>query len=76
MVMEREFGSAQMRRFLRCELDMYLSGRGGELVEELPLELVERQPYIHYRKGSLVLYALKDAIGEERLNRALRRYVE
>ena len=50
-----------MRRFLKYELDRYLRGRGGELIEELPLLLVENQPYIHYRKGSLVMYALQDA---------------
>ena len=76
MVMEKEYGQAKMRRFLKYELDRYLGGRGGELVEELPLELVEDQPYVHYSKGSLVLYALADQIGEAVLNRALRRYIE
>ncbi|MEM9597842.1 MAG: hypothetical protein AAGD06_26480, partial [Acidobacteriota bacterium] len=32
--------------------------------------------YIHYRKGSLVMYALRDYLGEETLNRAIRAYVE
>ena len=32
---------------------------------------VENQQYIHYRKGSLVFYALREEIGEENLNRAL-----
>ena len=73
--MQKEYGPETMRRFLRHELDRYLSGRGGELVEEVPLELVENQPYIHYSKGSLTLYALQDAIGEARLNEALRRYI-
>ena len=75
MVLQREYGPEKIRRFMRHELDRYLSGRGGELIEELPLELVEDQAYIHYSKGSLVLYALQDAIGEARLNEALRRYV-
>ena len=75
MVMQQEYGADKMRRFLRYELDRYLSGRGGELVEEVPLELVEDQGYIHYSKGSLALYALQDAIGEARLNEALRGYV-
>ncbi|MEJ2133057.1 MAG: M1 family aminopeptidase, partial [Gammaproteobacteria bacterium] len=44
MVMEKEYGRSQMRRFLRYELDRYLSDRGGELIEELPLKLVENQP--------------------------------
>jgi len=38
--------------------------------------LVENQPYIHYNKVSLVMYALRDYIGEEAFNAALRKYVE
>ena len=76
MIMEREYGREQMRRFLKYELDSYLSQRGGELIEELPLLRVENQGYIHYRKGSLVMYALRDYVGEDALNAALRRYVE
>jgi ABC-type transport system involved in multi-copper enzyme maturation permease subunit len=75
MVMEDEYGPELMRRFLRYELDSYLRGRGGELIEELPLKRVEFQPYIHYRKGSLAMYALKDYVGEDTLNSALARYV-
>jgi ABC-2 type transport system permease protein len=75
MVMEEAFGEEKMRRFLKYELDRYLQGRGGELIEELPLKLVENQPYIHYRKGSLAMYALKDAIGEDRVNLALRNFI-
>jgi aminopeptidase N len=37
--------------------------------------LVENQQYIHYRKGSLVMYALRDYIGEERVNRALAKFL-
>jgi len=75
MVMEKEYGRHQMRRFLRYELDRYLSSRGGERIEELPLFRVENQAYIHYRKGSLVFYRLRDEIGEEALNRALKRFL-
>jgi len=75
MVMEEEYGREKMRRFLKYELDNYLRSRGGELLEELPLLRVENQGYIHYRKGSLVMYALRDALGEEALNGALKRYV-
>ncbi|HYI11086.1 MAG TPA: M1 family aminopeptidase [Thermoanaerobaculia bacterium] len=75
MVMEKEYGREKMQKFLRYELDRYLSGRGGELVAEMPLSLVENQNYIHYRKGSLVMYALRDYIGEEAVNRALAKFV-
>ncbi|PRC93245.1 ABC transporter permease/M1 family aminopeptidase [Solimicrobium silvestre] len=76
MVMEKEYGREKMRRFLRQELDTYLQGRGGEKIEELPLNRVENQPYIHYRKGALIFYRLRDEIGEEPLNRALKRYLQ
>jgi hypothetical protein len=72
MVMEKEFGPANMRRFLEYELNSYLTGRGVERRKEVPLELVENQPYIHYSKGSLVSYAMRDYIGEDRMNRAIR----
>ncbi len=75
MVMEEAFGEEKMRRFLKYELDTYLQRRGGELIEELPIYKVENQGYIHYRKGSLVMYALKDAIGEEKVNHALRNMI-
>ncbi len=74
MVMKRRVGDAKMQRFLRYELDRYLIGRGTEQKKELPLARVENQPYIHYRKGSLVMYALQDYLGEENLNRAIRAF--
>ncbi len=71
LVMERMYGREQMRKFLKYELDRYLRQRGGEAVEELPLARVENQPYIHYQKGSLVMYWLKEVVGEDKVNRAL-----
>ncbi len=76
MVMEARYGKETMKRFLEFELDRYLRDRGGESIEELPLVLVENQPYIHYRKGSVVLYALQDYIGADAVNRALARFIK
>ncbi len=75
MLMEREYGPHMMRRFLKYELDNYLSSRGGEAIEELPLYRVENQGYIHYRKGSIVMYALKDYMGIDAVNAALTQLV-
>jgi hypothetical protein len=75
-VMEKRYGTSHAQKFLRYELDRYLQGRSGEKKKELPLMLVEGQPYIHYNKGSLVFYALRDYIGEDSLNVALRRYLK
>ena len=76
MVMENMFGPAEVRRFLEFELDQYLDGRSREQVAEMPLVLVENQPYIHYHRGALIMYALKDYVGEDAINRALRRFLE
>lgn len=76
LVMEEIYGPDQVRRFLRFELDNYLRSRGGEAVEELPLMRVENQGYIHYRKGGVVMYFLRNEIGEERVNRAMQRMLQ
>jgi len=77
MVMEHEYGRDMMRKFLRYEMDRYLSSRGKERQKERPLLTVEaQQGYVHYRKGSLALYYLKEMIGEEAVNRALRKLVQ
>ncbi len=76
MVMEKEYGRDNMRQFLKYELDRYLSSRGSERLEEQPLYRVENQQYIHYQKGSLVFYRLRDEMGEEKLNRAIRRFLD
>jgi ABC-2 type transport system permease protein len=75
MVMERKYGPEKMRHMLKYELDEYLHGRGREVLEEMPLMLVEDQHYIHYNKGCMVMYALKDYIGEERVNLGLSKYL-
>jgi aminopeptidase N len=73
LVMEHLYGRDQVRRFLRYELDNYLRSRGGEAVEELPLARVENQGYIHYRKGGVTMYFLANEVGEDVVNRSLRR---
>lgn len=76
MVMEHEYGKAKMKQFLKYELDAYLRGRSDETKAEQPIMYNENQGYIHYNKGSLVMYALKDYIGEQALNAAISQYVK
>jgi aminopeptidase N/ABC-type transport system involved in multi-copper enzyme maturation permease subunit len=73
LVMEKLYGREHIRKFLKNELDRYLRSRGTEVVEELPLERVEDQPYIHYRKGAVAMYWLKEVVGEEPVDRALQK---
>ena len=75
MVLRHHNGPSTMQRFLKFDMNRYLQGRAFEQQKEVPLALVENQQYIHYRKGSVVMYALQDMMGEETLNGALKKYV-
>ncbi len=66
----------KMREFLKYDHDRYLRGRSGETQKELPLYKVENQTYIHYGKGSVILYALQEYIGEEKVNKAMKGFLE
>ncbi len=76
LVMEKMVGKEQVRRFLKYELDRYLRARGAELIEELPLARVENQGYIHYQKGTLAMFWLREVVGEAVVNRALQRLLQ
>ncbi|MBF9220500.1 ABC transporter permease/M1 family aminopeptidase [Hymenobacter ruricola] len=76
MTAKHEFTPAKMQQFMRRELDNYLRGRRQERKKEQPLMLCESQPYIHYYKGGMVFYALQDYIGEDKLNGALRAFLD
>lgn len=77
MVMEKEFGRDTMRKFLKYEMDSYLQARGREMLKERPLMKVgAQQGYVHYRKGSVVMYYLKEMIGEDKVNAALKSLVD
>ncbi|MDT9598835.1 ABC transporter permease/M1 family aminopeptidase [Sphingosinicella rhizophila] len=72
MVMEKRYGEAMIRRFLKRGMEGYLGARGKENVAEPPLERVQEQAYVRYQKGGNVMYLLKDRMGEAAVNRALQ----
>ena len=74
-VMEHRYGEEHMHKFLSHELDGYLRGRTGETRKEPPLALVQREQYVWYQKGSMILYALADYIGEDKVNLALHNFL-
>lgn len=76
MVMEKKYGPEKLRKFLKYELDRYLRGRTSEILEEMPLMRAEDQAYIHYRKGSVAMMSVRDRLGEERMNSALKTFLE
>lgn len=76
MVMEKEYGKQHMRKFLKYEGDKYQDARGSEALGETPLLTVENQGYIHYNKASVVLYGLRNFLGEDTINKAFRSLVD
>lgn len=76
MVMKNQLkDDIKMKQFLKYDFDRYLGGRSRENRAEQPLYKVENQSYIHYGKGSVVLYALQDYLGEDKVNAALRDFL-
>jgi ABC-2 type transport system permease protein len=75
LVLDKRYGRGQVRRSLQFELDRYLAGRAGDEKAEVPLTRVTDQAYLYYGKGAIVMNALKQLLGAETLNRALRSFV-
>ena len=76
MVMKHHVPPESIKNFMRRELDRYLFGRAQERNEERPLLRVTfNQMYIHYAKGAMVMYALQDYIGEDKVSQALAAFV-
>ncbi len=76
MVLKHEYGEEAMQKFLKYSLDSYLSGRANESKFEETLLENDTRAYVWYRKGSLILYALQDYIGEARLNQAFSKFLK
>lgn len=77
MVMKNDLkDDLRMKQFLKYDFNRYLGGRSSETRKETPLYKVQNQGYIHYGKGSLILYALQDYIGEDSVNQAMQEFLE
>ena len=77
MVEKEEKGIKTARQSAKHRLKAYLEGRNRDRQEESPLMYAyPHQNYIHYPKGALVLYAMSDYIGEQKLNQTIKKYVE
>jgi len=76
MVFKEHPNPVLLRRILSYTHHNYLLSRGWEREEELPLIFTEDQGYISYYKGALVMFALQDIIGSEKMSLALRSYLD
>jgi ABC-2 type transport system permease protein len=70
MVMEHTYGRENVKRFFDYEMD-----RIRMTTPLLPLLRVRDQSGVYYNKGAVAMYTLKEYVGEERVNAALRSYL-
>lgn len=75
MVTEKTLGRAEARRVYDYQMERYLTGR-GEYGRDVPLLQVNDMQYVSYGKGAVALYTLRERIGEQAVNGALRRFLE
>jgi hypothetical protein len=76
MVLKQRYGEAVMPKFLKYELNSYLTGRAGESKFEKTLLDNDTQAYVWYRKGANIMYTLQDYLGEDSLNLAFQRFLQ
>ncbi|MCR9287769.1 M1 family aminopeptidase [Saprospiraceae bacterium] len=70
-------GKKEVRKYIKHEMDHYLQKRAREWGTEQPLMYTHPdQNYIHYPKGTVTFYALKEYLGQEKLNQAIGKFVK
>jgi ABC-2 type transport system permease protein len=75
LVTEKVLGPAEARRVYDYQMNRYLQKR-GETGKDAPLLEVDDHPHVSYGKGAVALYTLREQIGTEAVNGALRRFLE
>lgn len=76
VVLERLYGKAMVRKLSDYTARRYFAGRSYARSSEPPLYLTERQSYLGYSKGYMILYALKELLGEDTINQALQNVLQ
>lgn len=71
MLLGKRYGEMSLRKYLKFDNNLYFVYSYMD-DEEKPLARAYDQPYIYYQKGGLVMYALKEMMGEAQLNAALK----
>ena len=74
MVLETAYGAEMARDFYDYNMNKYLSGRSVYTNREVPLLDVVGQPYVYYFKGAVAMYTLRERLGADVVNGALRRF--
>lgn len=71
-MLEKKYGKTGLNKYLLSELNFYLGLKGYSGEKEQALALVENQNYVAYQKGGMIMNAINELIGEEKVNQALQ----
>ncbi len=75
MLLKKMYGKQEMLKRVQMHLDIYNNERGFS--KEVPLYQVKPDDrHIAYSKGTVVMYLLSEMIGEDKMNLALRRFLQ
>lgn len=72
LAVRRAHGERGVDAILAYDEDRYLRGRAGAGEEEPPLARMTDESWLDYGKGSLMMHALRAALGDARVDAALR----
>ncbi len=76
-VLKKRNEQEKLNIFLTEHRKKYLQGRNRARTPESPLLYTSpSQNHIHYSKGALTFHTLSEFIGEQKLNKAIKKYVE
>lgn len=76
MVLETSYGPEMAREFYDYNMNEYFRGRSIFTNRESPLLDVVNQGYLYYFKGGVAMYTLRERLGADAVNSALRRFRE
>ncbi len=74
LIIRQLSGPGHVRAALRFELDRYLRERVGARREPSLMNSGD-EPFLYYRKGAIVMNAIRDLLGDDAMDLALRRFV-
>ncbi|WAC02468.1 M1 family aminopeptidase [Lacinutrix neustonica] len=75
VVMEKIYGKRAVYQLSQTANRRYFSGRASASLAEPPLYLVDEEGYLAYGKNYTVMLALRDLIGEDKVNQVLKTLV-
>ncbi|MCY1514936.1 Peptidase family M1 domain protein [compost metagenome] len=72
---EKTFGKMYLRKYMTLDNRLYFTAHNPEEKEE-SLSETNSESFVYYQKGGLIMYAIKEALGEESFNKVLKQLVE